>query len=131
MCCDYIYKKQTTQLFSLYIESTFLPVLIEKEQIEKSAMAPVFGLYRVMERDWLESKSVSILVHLKIITVQLLLSLVEFAELLGLSFTELLPLGVVSGETLETGDGVNINEGCRKSNNRLHVMGLCHYIYRN
>lgn len=46
--------------------------------------------------------SVAVLVHLKILVVQLFLSLVEFTQLLCLSFTELFPFSIMSGETLST-----------------------------
>lgn len=51
---------------------------------------------------WLLSQpSVSVLVRLEVLVVELLLGLVELAELLGLSFTQLFPLGVMSGEALQ------------------------------
>lgn len=45
--------------------------------------------------------SVSVLVRLEVLVVQLLLGFVELAELLGLALAQLLPVSVVSGETLE------------------------------
>ena len=44
--------------------------------------------------------SAAILIGLEILLVQFLLGLVEFPQLLGLSFTEILPLHVMRGETL-------------------------------
>lgn len=46
--------------------------------------------------------SVAVVVHLKILVVKLLLGLVEFAQLLCLSFTDLLPFSIMSGEALWT-----------------------------
>ena len=47
----------------------------------------------------------SVLVLLKVFVMQLFLGLEELAQLLHLSFAELLPFGIVSGETLFTATG--------------------------
>lgn len=46
-------------------------------------------------------RSLSVLVRLEELAVQLLLGFVELPQLLGLTFAQLFALGVVGGETLE------------------------------
>lgn len=83
-------------------------------------------------------RSVAVLARLKILVVKLLLSLIELSQLLGLPFAQLLPLHIMSGETLRAttnliGFCLNLLQTRNKNNELLpfhQIWNTCRFLCR-